>query len=231
MIVTDPAGGASLGPRLGYGSWGGLRPIRLRHYTHGTLSESTKLMISIWFWATFLGAGAVAGAGGAFIRTAMAVAPRAGAAVFQPWSWFALNAYQERGDLASLIRGERQTIAIKWGIKPVTMPTRGWFGRPLFFPLPLPRFDLTPVRQSDIIKLEETTSEIKLPDFIQSPGNSSQVLPAGSVSPGGTPLGWIPVVTSGRKRRKSMRGWTFDYSIGKYDYYIRGTKTTRVRAR
>jgi len=202
MIVTDPAGGASLGPRLGYGSWGGFRPIRLRHYTHGTLSDSTKLMISIWFWGTLLGAGAVAGAGGAFIRTAQAVAPRVTASAFQPTTWFALNAYQERGDLASLARGERQTISVKWGVKPITMPTKGWFNRPLFIPFLLPRFDLTPVRQDDIRKLDETVSEIKLPDFIQSPGNSSQVLPAGSVSPGGTPLGWIPVVTGKRKKRR-----------------------------
>jgi len=206
-MIVDGAYHSSDGhasPQFGYGSWGGFVPIRLGPVPQG-IDGTTKLMIRLLFWTALLGAGAAAGAGGAFIRTVTAVAPRAGAAVFQPSSWFALNAYQERGDLASLIRGERQTISVKWGVKPITMPVKGWFGRPLFIPLLLPRFDLTPVRQDDIRKLEETTSEIKLPDFIQSPGNSSQVLPAGSVSPGGTALGWIPVITTERKRRKRSR--------------------------
>ena len=202
MIITDPAGGDSLGPRFGYSSkFGGWHNPNRKSDALDFAVKATLLI----YTAAFLGAGLGTGAGAGLFRTAQAVVPRATASVFQPWAWFALNAYQERGDLASLIRGERQTISFKWGVKPVTMPTKGWFNRPLFFPILLPRFDLTPVRQDDIRKLEDTTSEIKLPDFIQSPGNSSQVLPAGSVSPGGTPLGWIPVITTGKKRRKPSR--------------------------
>ena len=199
MIVTDPAGGASLGPRFGYSSKFGRGHVSPNGVSRVHWDNVAKLAMLL---ALPLAGGYVVGATrvGALVSW---VGRSALAAPFRPQTWAAYNVYQERGDLASLYRGEKQTLKTQWRIRPFSLGGGSLAGGVL--PVPFPWFDLTPIRQKDVFEAEKAIEKITLPEVIQSPGNSSQVLPAGSVSPGGTPLGWIPVITTGRKRRSHKR--------------------------
>lgn len=207
-MIVDGAYHSSDGhssPQFGYGSWGGYRDIRgpsLRPFRPG-LFKTAALEQKIGFYGAMVAGGIGLGMTAAGVRALRWLAPRALAAPFRPSTWAAYNFYQEAGDFASLLRGEKQTYQWEWRIRPLSLGGGALAGGVL--PVPFPWLDLSPVRQEDVSEVEEAVEKITLPEVIQSPGNSSQVLPAGSVSPGGTALGWIPVITSGKKRRKLSR--------------------------
>ena len=202
MIITDPAGGTSIGPRFGYSSRTpgmSLSPPR---------QDAILLMAGAMIAGGALPTVASVLASRAFYQRAAAGvrthAHKGAAAIFSPINWSLYNIWSERGELMSILRGEEQTIELAghFGLPFKIRPAYwGPFGN---YPGLWPYFDLniTPkeVHQEDVKISEEIVSIIS-----KSPGNSSQVLPAGSVSPGGTPLGWIPVITTERKRRKRRK--------------------------
>ena len=156
MIVTDPAGGASLGPRFGYSSKFGRGRVSPSGVNRVHWDNVAKLAM---LFALPLAGGTALGTSAAAVRGLTWLGSRALSAPFRASTWAAYNVYQERGDLASLLRGEKQTFDWQWRIRPLRLSKFSIAGDAVL-PIPFPWLDLTPVRQKDVSEAEEALDQI-----------------------------------------------------------------------